>query len=650
LKDRIISAYLKDFVDQFGLAALGEAEAFEHFVNYCTVSKHHQDSFDPDDVAVGGTGDLGLDGLGVLVNEHLVESPESVDHLKRTLRRLDVQFLMVQAKTSPRFDAADIGTFLSGARKFFDNAPPAAANQRVRALHDLKEYIFDASIDMDQSPACRLYYVTTGTWTGDEAIQSRIDQGVQDLEQTGLFSLVEFVPIDGNGLKRLFRELNHKIEREIVFDKHTILPQIASVDEAYIGILPCVEYIKLICDDSGALNRRLFYDNVRDFQGHNSVNREMAATIQEANRGDRFALLNNGVTIVARDVNKVGTRFRLRDYQIVNGCQTSHIIHRNRAQLTPDVYVPVKLIVTTDSEVTNQVIQGTNRQTEVKIEAFESLAPFQKRLEELYLAVGRERPEPLYYERRSKQYDHLNVRKDRVVTLATQIGCFIAMFLNEPHSTHRYYGELLSSYRSRLFSDAHSPWPYYLSGETLGTVERLVSEGELPRAWRPVKYQLLMVYRLQNAADEPPPLNSRAIQGYCEGLLEELEDSAKAGAAFRRAGKLVEWVGSGLPPSREPPERTRAFTTALIEAVRSGEPVGPATTNRARGTVRWFSDTKGYGFIDSDDGREPFVHYSSITGDGFRSLVAQQRVEFVIVDADRGIRAEDVAVMPDADC
>jgi hypothetical protein len=283
LKDRIISAYLKDFVDQFGLAALGEAEAFEHFVNYCTVSKHHQDSFDPDDVAVGGTGDLGLDGLGVLVNEHLVESPESVDHLKRTLRRLDVQFLMVQAKTSPRFDAADIGTFLSGARKFFDNAPPAAANQRVRALHDLKEYIFDASIDMDQSPACRLYYVTTGTWTGDEAIQSRIDQGVQDLEQTGLFSLVEFVPIDGNGLKRLFRELNHKIEREIVFDKHTILPQIASVDEAYIGILPCVEYIKLICDDSGALNRRLFYDNVRDFQGHNSVNREMAATIQEAN-------------------------------------------------------------------------------------------------------------------------------------------------------------------------------------------------------------------------------------------------------------------------------------------------------------------------------------------------------------------------------
>jgi hypothetical protein len=82
------------------------------------------------------------------------------------------------------------------------------------------------------------------------------------------------------------------------------------------------------------------------------------------------------------------------------------MVYLQREQITPKVCIPIKLIVTTDSEVINEIIKGTNRQTEVKLEAFESLAPFQKRLEEFYLASERNKPEAIYYERRSKQYDH----------------------------------------------------------------------------------------------------------------------------------------------------------------------------------------------------------------------------------------------------
>ena len=78
--------------------------------------------------------------------------------------------------------------------------------------------------------------------------------------------------------------------------------------------------------------------------------------------------------------------------------------------------------------------------------------------------MGRGRSEPLYYERRSKQYEHLAIRRERIISLAVQVKCFLAMFLNEPHSTHRYYGELLSAYRNRLFRESHSPIPYYVSG------------------------------------------------------------------------------------------------------------------------------------------------------------------------------------------
>ena len=109
-----------------------------------------------------------------------------------------------------------------------------------------------------------------------------------------------------SGLQRIYRELHNKIVREMVFEKHTILPQIAGVEEAYIGIVPAKEFLRLICDDDDRLNRRLFYDNVRDFQGNNLVNQEIQATIGDAAQNDRFALLNNGVTIVASEANKVG--------------------------------------------------------------------------------------------------------------------------------------------------------------------------------------------------------------------------------------------------------------------------------------------------------------------------------------------------------
>ena len=382
MRDQIILSYLRDFVDKFGLATLPESEAFERFVSYCVVSRHYADAFDPEEICTGGGGDLGLDGVTILVNDHIVSSKEAVDHLKKALRRLDVQFIFVQAKTSSKFEATEIGTFLSGVRQFFGAVLPKDANSKIRELHAVKDHIYASSVDFDHNPSCHLYYSSTGTWTQHEPFKTRIDQGKGDLEQTGLFGSIEFVPMDIEALKSTYRELNHKIIREIQFDKHTILPQIGGVQEAYIGIVPCVEYLKLLTNEDGSLNRRLFYDNVRDFQGNNPVNREIEATIKDGTTRDRFALLNNGVTIVARDINKVGAKFKIVDFQIVNGCQTSHILYNNRAYLSSQAHLPLKLIVTTDVDVTNQIIQGTNRQTEVKLEAFESLAPFQKKLEE----------------------------------------------------------------------------------------------------------------------------------------------------------------------------------------------------------------------------------------------------------------------------
>ena len=62
----------------------------------------------------------------------------------------------------------------------------------------------------------------------------------------------------------------------------------------------------------------------------------------------------------------------------------------------------------------------------------------------------------------------------------------------------------------------------------------------------------------------------------------------------------------------------------------------------AEGTVKWFNDRKGYGFINKEDGRDVFVHFSSIEASGFKSLSEGDKVSFEIEDSDRGPEAKSV--------
>ncbi len=62
-----------------------------------------------------------------------------------------------------------------------------------------------------------------------------------------------------------------------------------------------------------------------------------------------------------------------------------------------------------------------------------------------------------------------------------------------------------------------------------------------------------------------------------------------------------------------------------------------------QGVVKWFSNQKGYGFITQDDGKDIFVHYSAIQGDGFKALEEGQRVEFEITKGPKGEQATNVS-------
>jgi cold shock CspA family protein len=645
MHDRIVEGYLKDFVTSEGMGYLGESGAFERFINFCIISRDHPEPFEVEDISVGGAGDLGIDGIAVLVNEHLVASTEDVDFFKKQLRRLDVRFVFIQTKTSTAFDSGDIGNFLFGVRTFFQER--TLENEHLRRAKELKEHIYDSSIDMDRAPICDLYYATLGKWMADAHVSGRIESDVQLLKDTNLFCEVRFTPLDADGIKSVYRELKRKVVKEIVFEKHTILPKIDRIQEAYIGVLPAKEYLSLICDADGRLQRSLFYDNVRDFQGNNPVNQEILETLKDPVERDKFTVLNNGITVVAQSLNKVGSTFKLKDFQIVNGCQTSHVLFSAKA-LAENVQVPLKLIVTNDPEVTNLIIKGTNRQTEVKIEAFESLNPFQKDLEEFYTTVGQGKDDRLYYERRSKQYDHLPIKPHQIITLTAQVKSFIAMFLNEPHSTHRYYGELLDANRSRIFLPDHSPFPYYVSGYAMHVADRFFFEGRIDRKYKKYKFQLLMLFRLLAETQGLPYLNStKSMDKYCSALMEVLSTPDRSAAVFKRCLAILDEKLGSQRGSGTDAVRLRAFTIDLIDFTCAGKTLVEATAERERGEVVWFSDIKGYGFIRSETRDvDVFVHFTAIRGDGYRSLREGEKVEFATVQSKRGTQAGDVIIAP----
>ncbi len=63
---------------------------------------------------------------------------------------------------------------------------------------------------------------------------------------------------------------------------------------------------------------------------------------------------------------------------------------------------------------------------------------------------------------------------------------------------------------------------------------------------------------------------------------------------------------------------------------------------RVTGTVKWFNATKGFGFIQQDEGEDVFVHYTSIQGNGFKTLREGQRVDFEVTQGPKGLKAENV--------
>ena len=497
VNDTILNSFIDTFSNEYGFEDLDDSKKFELFVNYNIVSKFYPRSFDIEDLSAGGENDAGIDGIAIIVNGNIINSPEEIDGLIESDNSIETTFVLIQSKKSPKTKSDWIGTFIFGVKSLFDDSPSIKENEKIKTAREIKNAIYSKSINFTFNPTLKLYFANAGKWEDSEHIKNRAKRELKELNDKRLFS--EDVTIDfydAERLKTTYREINRKIVKEISIPTQVALPEISNqegVKQSFLGCASAIDYVKLISDSDNNLSKGLFYDNVRDYQGNNRVNLEIKNTLNSENEQSLLLLLNNGITIISRKIDRVGNKIKLTDFQIINGCQTSYVLFNNRNEILTETSIVLKIIETNDQEIINKIIRATNRQTEVKEESFESIKPFHRGLQEYYRAMANKVDHPIYYERRSKEFiGDPKVRSYQIISLSGQIKSYVSTVFAQPQSTHRYFGELLNSNHDKIFVDKTGFEDYYFSALIINRLDKFYKKSNI-KYYKYFKYHLALV-------------------------------------------------------------------------------------------------------------------------------------------------------------
>ena len=666
--DIVLDGYVKnDFANRWGFSDSEFEEQFQAFAAYTLLRKMHKaDVLDIKDHIVDGGGDGGIDAICILIDRSPVFTLEGVESqiASKPDGSATVQFVFMQATKSAKFEAQKMLNSVFGVEQFFRAVEEAhlpgkqgrplvqfndAVNNYIRLALEIL-YVHQRKV---ASTTCSFYYATRGRWEDQRepaASLLHLEQTLKKMDlfsdTTGLFSsVVKARAIDAAFLREAYNSFSRSVTKQIRLLKSQSFPAAPGVAHAYLGLVPAKSFVELVSTDDGDLNNDLFYDNVRDYQGDTKINKEIALTLRQSPHA--FPLYNNGVTIVAHDINALGESFLIRDFQIVNGCQTTNVLFDNKHLIGDDTVVPLKLIATQDRDVVTDIIRATNSQTAIEDGVLESQTTFHNHLEDWYNTAEKDHADShrIYFERRSKQYARNNrVSEKNIVSLREQAAAFIGMFLDAPHHSRNSYRELYRTHESKLFvvdsTKSHSPAPYYASGVAAVAVDRWLrslADKDRRRDLQPYKYHLLTLLRVSIAGADRPPLNStgeKGINAYCDGIVALSRDDAKWAEACEQAADslattqtmFAEYYDESDVPAAEhrdfsamllgrdpttlsmplptPDASPPSLTAPISHLPAASDPSIQDEAPKATGTILWYQDAARYGRIETASGKE----------------------------------------------
>ncbi|MCA0435703.1 MAG: AIPR family protein [Actinobacteria bacterium] len=571
----IIKSLVRDFARQFELPPnLSEDDQFEYFSAFCVLNAERLDQGDFRD-ALTDKGEEGIDFIAIIANGILITDVKDLEELAEASPSLSVTYVFGQSKSSEDWDGGGVLKFTNAVTGFF-SSQDIGTSEVLDNARDIHSAVISYAPRLIENPQLRAYFIGTGPAVNAKGAEKYLQQMRPKLQQLGIFSDVRADLLGGSEMQHLYRAATTAASATIEFASRVTLPPIQGVDQAYLGLLPARELLTLLTDSkSGEIRKSVFEDNVRDFQGPNApANRGMRETIRSSQKA-RFSVLNNGITIIVRALRIIGNSFTLSDYQIVNGAQTSHVLFENRDQLTESaqVFIPTRLIQTTDEDLITQVVTATNSQTQIQADQLNARALAERNVEKFF--AGTEAPRNLLYERRSRQYDNqADVVKARVIDRYTLLRAMAASFTDEPHLATGYPGQLVSRLRSTadeggkrgFFSDSDEPALYYAAATAHYRLDLFLKTQRLDAKYKPARWHLLMIARHLELGATNPDFSSKKARKWIQPYVDTLWDDTKSIKLFHRATEIIDGTDITLKRANL---RNATVTTTLLQNTES---------------------------------------------------------------------------------
>lgn len=459
----VTRSYFDTFCRDFG-APYDESKNFEAFVNYCAFSKYSGDSVEASDLVYEGA-DPGIDGALLFIDDRAVFSVEELEEIFQTSRReYKVSIILTQAKRSTTWSKQEVDSFVAAIVDYLSETPAQPHSQYLADFKKMFSKIYEnIGRIMGGLPNIHAYFFTAAPDTDAIEINAAFQVGETSLKKMGYSNETFLIKAHRDIIHELWLSADGPMEARLATVGYAPFPAAPNINNAYVATVTARSFIdSILKDQNGTPRKKLFEENVRDFLGVDvEVNSEIAETLNNAEKKPRFGLMNNGITIVASSVRPAGQEIYIRDFQIVNGCQTSNILISLDSQVDNSVSLMIKLIEADEPSVIDDIVRATNRQSKVEDAQFISTLDTLRDLEQYFNARGAAEANRIYFERRKGQYRAESVAPVRIFDVREMARCYAAVAMMRPDLSSRYPNRLTGELLNDVFAQGSQEEDYY---------------------------------------------------------------------------------------------------------------------------------------------------------------------------------------------
>ncbi len=444
-----ITKQAREFCSKLFSKELSEDKQFEIFstsmLAIATSSKYSEESLKEiwlnDNIS-------GIDGFFILVDNALynIYNYDILFEEENLKKFKDICFCFVEAKNTKSIDKGSILKSYTTLEKIIsDNCDDN------KMLKSIRECINKFDKESNISLKIKIYFCTQKTETDTESLKKSWQQDInmkeQDIKE---YIDVETIFVSSNFLSQIYIS-RQKGGINIRIPQNTLISIDSKCFIGYTSVLSILEAISLNLNGDKLLNDIVFEDNIRLFLGNTNINKNIQNTIQTDNKRNNFHLYNNGLTIIAAQIEINMNDYTFKSITIINGCQTISSlfeIYKNNQNILNNITIPIKIIETTNEEEMEYIATTSNSQNQIDAYQLLSNKEFFKNLENLF-NKNIINNKPIFYKRRVGQEDKNNcINIDlRIIMRALMSSVFCI-----PHRASGYFDDTMNKYLENLKS------------------------------------------------------------------------------------------------------------------------------------------------------------------------------------------------------